>query len=102
MITPFSIDSLQFQYVNPCGEYVLSQRHGTRSGSKFNVVKLNITTEYITGLKGLFDPVNAIISLTFITNKGKFGPFGFNSNTDGDGFAASGTGYGCSKLEAHF
>ncbi|KAL4272575.1 hypothetical protein GQ457_13G023600 [Hibiscus cannabinus] len=89
---PSSIASLQFQYVNQHGQHVLSKLYGTSNGSKFNVLKLD-SSEYITGLKGLFDPVKGIRSLTFITNKKQFGPFGFNGDVDG----GAGSADGCSK-----
>ncbi|KAK8704073.1 hypothetical protein V6N13_047706 [Hibiscus sabdariffa] len=90
---PSSIASLQFQYVNQYGQHVLSKLYGTSNGSKFNVLKLD-SSEYITGVKGLFDPVKGIRSLTFVTNKKQIGPFGFNSNVDG----VAGGSDGCSKV----
>ncbi|KAK8548839.1 hypothetical protein V6N13_054392 [Hibiscus sabdariffa] len=91
--TPSAIASLQFKYANQ-GKHVLSDLLGTSDGLKFNAVLLQIS-EYITGVKGMLDPVNGIISLTFITSKSKFGPFGLNCDISGDGFAAAGSGSGC-------
>ncbi|KAK8548846.1 hypothetical protein V6N13_054385 [Hibiscus sabdariffa] len=93
---PSSIASLQFQYVNQYGQQVLSRLYGTSNGSKFNVLKLD-SSEYITGVKGSFDPVNGIRSLTFITDKRQFGPFGFNGKVGG-GAGGSGSADGCSKV----
>ncbi|KAK8704071.1 hypothetical protein V6N13_047704 [Hibiscus sabdariffa] len=84
--THSAIASLQFQYFTPSGEYVLSKLYGT-------------CNEFIIGVEGMLEPVNGIRSLTFVTNKRKFGPFGFN------GVGGSGSGMDCSKLapfDLHF
>ncbi|KAK8572087.1 hypothetical protein V6N12_028149 [Hibiscus sabdariffa] len=55
--------------------------------------------KFIIGVEGMLEPVNGIRSLTFVTNKRKFGPFGFN------GVGGSGSGMDCSKLapfDLHF
>ncbi|XP_039071261.1 jacalin-related lectin 2-like [Hibiscus syriacus] len=86
--TPSTIVSLQFKYTNLCARNVLSLQYGKSNGSHFNVVSLD-DSEYITGVKGMFDREKGIRSLTFITDKRKFGPFGY---IDGDDSAAGGSG----------
>ncbi|KAL3634653.1 hypothetical protein CASFOL_021707 [Castilleja foliolosa] len=69
------IRSIQFQYVED-GTRVMSKRHGYGSyGSKFDVVKLNYSTEYITWISG-YMLSNYLGSITFGTNHGEYGPFG--------------------------
>jgi len=72
------INSLQFLYVEN-GTSVLSEKHGGDCGPKFNVVTLNYPSEYLTGISGTYGytyPTMRVFSISFITNKRTYGPFG--------------------------
>ncbi|KAL3634657.1 hypothetical protein CASFOL_021711 [Castilleja foliolosa] len=75
-----NIYSIQFQYLKN-GALIMSKRHGKQSiGFKFDVVKLNYSTEYITWISG-FTFSNYVASITFGTNLGQYGPFGMLTST---------------------
>ncbi|KAG8372875.1 hypothetical protein BUALT_Bualt12G0112600 [Buddleja alternifolia] len=70
------INSIQFQYAEN-GTLVLSDRQGSNDGYKFDVVKLNHPSEYITWISGHKSYNNShLCSITFGTNNGEYGPFG--------------------------
>lgn len=68
------VHSLQFQYYED-GSLVLSDKRGLSGGSKFDVVKFNYPTEYLTCISGFKRP-DHLASITFTTNLGTYGPFG--------------------------
>ncbi|KAG5555277.1 hypothetical protein RHGRI_012720 [Rhododendron griersonianum] len=76
------IYSLQFLYVDQTGNLVLSDLHGGGfATSKFDVVKLDYPSEFITGISGCHGHVRCcrkkqILSITFTTNNRTYGPFG--------------------------
>ncbi|KAH7842404.1 hypothetical protein Vadar_004945 [Vaccinium darrowii] len=73
----YQINSLQFVYVEN-GTSVLSEKHGGDCGPKFNVVTLNYPSEYLVGISGsyTYNYVERVLSISFITNKRTYGPFG--------------------------
>ncbi|CAN1824123.1 Pentatricopeptide repeat-containing protein At1g19720 [Linum perenne] len=79
------VDSLQFEYDNK-GASIWSHKHGGTGGTKTDKVKLDYPNEYLTSINGyygsLYDwgPV-MIRSLTFETNKAKYGPYGDEQGT---------------------
>ncbi|XP_058212660.1 inactive protein RESTRICTED TEV MOVEMENT 1-like isoform X1 [Rhododendron vialii] len=77
------IYSLQYLYVDQNGNLVLSDSHGTAASQtyKFDVVKLDYPSEFITGISGCYGHPSAnsrmqILSITFTTNNRTYGPFG--------------------------
>ncbi|KAI8561823.1 hypothetical protein RHMOL_Rhmol04G0371400 [Rhododendron molle] len=75
--------SLQYLYVDENGNLVLSASHGTAGSAtyKFDVVKLDYPSEFITGISGCHGQYEAngckqILSITFTTNNRTYGPFG--------------------------
>ncbi|KAI8561826.1 hypothetical protein RHMOL_Rhmol04G0371700 [Rhododendron molle] len=68
------INSVQFQFVEN-GTLVLSEKHGGSDAPKFSTVRLSYPSEFLTGISGSHVYGN-IRSLTFITNKRAYGPFG--------------------------
>uniref|UniRef100_A0A5B7B841 Putative inactive protein RESTRICTED TEV MOVEMENT 1-like n=1 Tax=Davidia involucrata TaxID=16924 RepID=A0A5B7B841_DAVIN len=72
------INFIQFLYVEN-GTLVLSEKHGGKSGNKFNTVKLDYPSEFLTRLSGHVvyrDRGYDVDSITFGTNRGTHGPFG--------------------------
>ncbi|KAH7844120.1 hypothetical protein Vadar_024565 [Vaccinium darrowii] len=75
------INSLQFQFVEN-GTLVLSQKYGGSGGiipENFSVVTLNYPSEFLTGIN-VWHYNGQIVSLTFSTSKGRYGPFGGQSS----------------------
>ncbi|KAL4559459.1 hypothetical protein LXL04_031597 [Taraxacum kok-saghyz] len=76
------IHAIQFEYVKRDGESILSQIHGGKGGEKTEVVDLDYPGEYLTGISGYYGNVDgysgleAIMAVTFHTNKGIYGPYG--------------------------
>ncbi|KAK1427335.1 hypothetical protein QVD17_16018 [Tagetes erecta] len=76
------IYALQFEYIKKDGKSVLSQIHGGTDGSKIELVDLDVEEEFLTGISGIFGPVEgcngleAIVSITLYTNKRIHGPYG--------------------------
>ncbi|KAL7618746.1 hypothetical protein Lser_V15G00705 [Lactuca serriola] len=76
------IHAIQFEYVRRDGQSVLSQLHGGQGGEKTQVVDLDLPDEYLTGISGFYGPVEvhngleAIMAITFHTNKAIYGPYG--------------------------
>ncbi|XP_058210211.1 inactive protein RESTRICTED TEV MOVEMENT 1-like [Rhododendron vialii] len=80
------IHSLQFQFVKN-GTLVLSDKYGCTSAPKFNSVELNYPSELITGISGYCGNRDAVrcqfvTSISFITNKATYGPFGYPAQGD--------------------
>ncbi|KAL3812273.1 hypothetical protein ACJIZ3_013541 [Penstemon smallii] len=76
------INSIQFQYAEN-GTLVLSDLQGRSDGYKFDVVKLNHPSEYVTWISGFKNNNNShLISITFGTNHGQYGPFGQSTGKD--------------------
>ncbi|CAN1168610.1 Jacalin-related lectin 19 [Linum perenne] len=74
------IDSIRFVY-DKKGKTVIGERHGGLGGTKTAEIKLQYPDEYLTQIHGYYHPVvhgghPVIRSLTFTTNKRRFGPFG--------------------------
>ncbi|KAK1553668.1 hypothetical protein Q3G72_001871 [Acer saccharum] len=73
---------IQFRYQTKNGNSVESERHGEKSGDALYRIKLDSSSEYLIGIMGYYRPVEgnggfeAVCSLSFYTNKGKYGPFG--------------------------
>ncbi|KAG8372868.1 hypothetical protein BUALT_Bualt12G0111700 [Buddleja alternifolia] len=80
-----NISSIQFQYAEN-GTLLLSGRHGSPSTrtAKFDVVKLNYPSEYITWIscRTGYSYYDRLCSITFGTNHGQYGPFGRFDSTD--------------------
>ncbi|KAI3513208.1 hypothetical protein L1887_20535 [Cichorium endivia] len=79
------ISAIQFEYVKRDDKSVFSQMHGGTGGGKTEVINVDGTKEYLTGISGFCGPVEGyvglegITSITFHTNKGKHGPYGHES-----------------------
>ncbi|TXG52230.1 hypothetical protein EZV62_021399 [Acer yangbiense] len=73
---------IQFRYQTKNGNSIESERHGEKSGDALYRIKLDSSSEYLIGIMGYYRPVEgnggfkAVCSLSFYTNKGKYGPFG--------------------------
>ncbi|KAF7145449.1 hypothetical protein RHSIM_Rhsim04G0238100 [Rhododendron simsii] len=84
------IHSLQYLYVDQNGNLVLSDSHGTASDTpKFDVVKLDYPSEFITGISGCYCKIGSnsnkkILSITFTTNNRTYGPFGGRGGGEND------------------
>ncbi|KAI7729340.1 hypothetical protein M8C21_004794, partial [Ambrosia artemisiifolia] len=76
------IYALQFEYQKRDGKSVLSQIHGGADGHEIKVVNLDDKGEFIIGVSGCYGPVEghkgleAIVSISFHTNKRIHGPYG--------------------------
>ncbi|GLT98994.1 hypothetical protein SLE2022_164650 [Rubroshorea leprosula] len=73
------IQSIQFQYVVE-GTLVLSEMHGICNGPKFNLIRFNYPSEFLTGISGDCLANQKLSSLTITTNKRSYGPFGRFTN----------------------
>ncbi|CAH9122238.1 unnamed protein product [Cuscuta epithymum] len=69
-----SINSLRFLYFKD-GELQFSEDHGKLSGSS-QMIRLGYPTEFLTAVHGYRTNNNGVSSITFVTNKAKYGPFG--------------------------
>ncbi|KAK3231612.1 hypothetical protein Dsin_003493 [Dipteronia sinensis] len=73
---------IQLRYQTKNGKSVDSERHGDKSGDVLYRIKLDRSSEYLIGIMGYYRPIEgnggfeAVCSLSFYTNKGKYGPFG--------------------------
>ncbi|KAK2660531.1 hypothetical protein Ddye_007064 [Dipteronia dyeriana] len=73
---------IQLRYQTKNGNSVDSERHGDKSGDVLYRIKLDISSEYLSCVMGFYGPVEGsasfevVPSLSFYTNKGKYGPFG--------------------------
>ncbi|XP_059287349.1 inactive protein RESTRICTED TEV MOVEMENT 1-like isoform X2 [Lycium ferocissimum] len=73
-----SICSLQFLFVDN-GCFVLSDKHGSAITSKyFTTVALDFPSEFLTSIRGfcLHNNLGDLRSITFVTNKRTYGPYG--------------------------
>ncbi|KAI7729346.1 hypothetical protein M8C21_004800 [Ambrosia artemisiifolia] len=76
------IYALQFEYQKRDGKSVLSQIHGGTDGHEIKMVNLDDKGEFIIGVSGCYGPVEghkgleAIVSISFHTNKRIHGPYG--------------------------
>ncbi|KAI3792226.1 hypothetical protein L2E82_06100 [Cichorium intybus] len=69
-----TVYSIQFvSAVN--GKMLPSEVHGKPSGRKFDIVTIDDPEEYLTSVSGQHG-INKLVSVTFGTNKRKYGPFG--------------------------
>ncbi|CAN0878086.1 Jacalin-related lectin 19 [Linum grandiflorum] len=80
------VDSIRFVYDKKGGKTVVGERHGGLGGTKTAEIKLQYPDEYLTQIHGYYHPVvhgghPVIRSLTFTTNKRRFGPFGVEEGT---------------------
>ncbi|KAJ9536358.1 hypothetical protein OSB04_un000450 [Centaurea solstitialis] len=91
---------IQILYVKRDSKLILSSMHGGTSKDKLEqaaLVNLDGTDEYLTRISRLYGPVDgfngmeAITSITFHTNKAKYGPYGEQS---GDGYFTSAQSHG--------
>ncbi|KAJ9560236.1 hypothetical protein OSB04_005396 [Centaurea solstitialis] len=95
------IYAIQFEYVQRDAKSVLSPTHGGTGGDTMELVDLDGTDEYLTGISGFYGPVKgyngveAITSITFHTNKGKHGPYGEES---GAGYTCFSSTASCGKV----
>ncbi|XP_021600814.2 jacalin-related lectin 3 isoform X2 [Manihot esculenta] len=79
------VDSIQFEY-DKMGTSVWSDKHGGTGGFRTNKVKLDYPDEYLVSVSGHYGNVVdcgpiLIRSLTFESNKRKYGPFGIQQGT---------------------
>nr|XP_023900095.1 agglutinin-like [Quercus suber]POE51083.1 agglutinin [Quercus suber] len=69
-------------YQSRDGNPVWSQKHGGAGGDKINPIKLEVSKEFLVCIAGFYGPVKgsdsfkALRSITFYTNKAKYGPYG--------------------------
>ncbi|ESQ34825.1 hypothetical protein EUTSA_v10007145mg [Eutrema salsugineum] len=80
-----SIDSIQVEY-DKNGSSVWSEKRGGKGGTKFDKVKLDYPHEYLTSVRGTYGSFDVwghlcVRSLTFESNRKKYGPFGVESGT---------------------
>ncbi|TXG52231.1 hypothetical protein EZV62_021400 [Acer yangbiense] len=77
-----SIDAIQLLYQNKDGCSIMSKRHGGGLVDTIHRIKLDCSSEYLVGIMGFSGPIDgnggseALRSITFYSNKGKYGPFG--------------------------
>ncbi|KAF8112434.1 hypothetical protein N665_0064s0066 [Sinapis alba] len=81
----YSIDSIQVEY-DKNGSSVWCEKRGGKGGIKFDKVKLDYPHEYLTSVKGTYSAFDVwgnlcIRSLSFESNRKKYGPFGVESGT---------------------
>ncbi|KAL5780491.1 hypothetical protein ACOSQ2_011228 [Xanthoceras sorbifolium] len=76
---------VQLQYQNTDGQSIESKRHGggsSENGDTLCRINLDSQSEYLVGVMGFYGPIEgnrgfeAVSSVSFYTNKGKYGPFG--------------------------
>ncbi|KAF3947432.1 hypothetical protein CMV_026430 [Castanea mollissima] len=76
------IHAIRVLYESRDGKPVWSQKHGGAGGDKINTIKLEVSKEFLVRIAGFYGPVKgsdsfkALRSITFYTNKAKYGPFG--------------------------
>ncbi|PIN15246.1 hypothetical protein CDL12_12122 [Handroanthus impetiginosus] len=92
-----AISAVRFEYQKSVGGEFLSPLHGEPSEDIVNKIEINGPSEFLIGIEGYYGPiegngnVDVIRSLTFHTNKGKYGPMGteigtyFNSMNSSEG-----------------
>ncbi|KAL4592407.1 hypothetical protein LXL04_005400 [Taraxacum kok-saghyz] len=75
-----AIYSIQFVYVAD-GKLFPSKIHGSPDGLKFDTVTFDYPSEYLVSISGDHS-LEGLASITFGTNKRKYGPFGRNTEDD--------------------
>ncbi|KAL0012775.1 hypothetical protein SO802_007883 [Lithocarpus litseifolius] len=76
------IHAIRVLYERKDGEPVWSPKHGGDGGDQIKTIKLEVSKEFLVRIAGFYGPVNgsnsfkALRSITFYTNKAKYGPFG--------------------------
>uniref|UniRef100_A0A7N2M424 Jacalin-type lectin domain-containing protein n=2 Tax=Quercus lobata TaxID=97700 RepID=A0A7N2M424_QUELO len=76
------IHAIRVLYESRDGKPVWSHKHGGAGGDKINTIKFDISTEFLVGVVGFSGPVKgtdnfeALRSITFYTNNGRYGPYG--------------------------
>ncbi|KAJ8553294.1 hypothetical protein K7X08_023972 [Anisodus acutangulus] len=85
LVYSLCIDSITVVY-DQNGKPYRAEKHGGVGGSKTAQIKLQFPEEYLTSVSGYYSPVvyggtPVIRSLTFSSNKRKFGPFGVEGGT---------------------
>ncbi|KAM3356440.1 hypothetical protein P3S68_023154 [Capsicum galapagoense] len=76
-----TVYSLQFLFYEN-DTLVMSNKHGTNECESFCAVAFDYPTEFLTSISGSFRTSyehNILNSLSFVTNKGSYGPFGNTS-----------------------
>ncbi|XLS64847.1 hypothetical protein HN51_024821 [Arachis hypogaea] len=79
------IDSIQIEY-DKKGSSIWSQKHGGSGGHKTDRVKLDYPDEFLTSVHGYYGSLNQwgpnfVRSLSFVSNKKSYGPFGVEQGT---------------------
>ncbi|XP_068649280.1 jacalin-related lectin 3-like [Aristolochia californica] len=77
-----AIDSLLIEYHDKKGASVWSERHGGTGGTRTDKVMLDYPDEILLSINGFYGSITSrgpfmVRSLTFESNKRKYGPFGF-------------------------
>ncbi|EYU34206.1 hypothetical protein ABFS82_03G029100 [Erythranthe guttata] len=84
-----AMNSIQFEYVTRDRRRVWMPRHGFNRGGIVKKIDIDeCKNEYLIGVAGFYGPVDGINngldvirSITFYSNKGKYGPFGDENGT---------------------
>ncbi|KAG2319688.1 hypothetical protein Bca4012_054073 [Brassica carinata] len=81
----YSIDSIQVEY-DKNGSSVWSEKRGGKGGIKVDKINLDYPHEYLTSVKGTYSAFDVwgnlcIRSLSFESNRKRYGPFGVESGT---------------------
>ncbi|KAG9459248.1 hypothetical protein H6P81_003756 [Aristolochia fimbriata] len=81
-----AIDSLIIEYIEKKGASVWSPRHGGTGGSRTDKVLLDYPEEILHSINGYYGSTTiggplVVLSLSFESNKRKYGPFGFEQGT---------------------
>ncbi|KAK4478281.1 hypothetical protein RD792_017570 [Penstemon davidsonii] len=81
------IHSIQFKYRRRDGTSVWMPKHGGDGGDTMEKINIDYDDEFLVGVAGFYGPVenndglDVVRSLTFYTNKRKYGPFGNENGT---------------------
>ncbi|XP_030967987.1 agglutinin [Quercus lobata] len=76
------IHAIRVLYQSRDGEPVWSPKHGGEGGDPSDPIKLKVSNEFLIRIAGFYGPVEgngnfkALRSITFYTNKAKYGPYG--------------------------
>ncbi|XP_068652596.1 jacalin-related lectin 3 isoform X2 [Aristolochia californica] len=81
-----AIDSLRIEYQGKKGASVWSERHGGTGGARTDKVTLDYPDEILLSINGFYGSITTggpfvVRSLTFESNKRKYGPFGFQQGS---------------------
>ncbi|XP_030446659.2 jacalin-related lectin 3 [Syzygium oleosum] len=79
------IDSIQFEY-DMKGNSIWTEKHGGNGGCKVDRVKLDYPDEFLTSVHGHYGKLNEwgpvlVRSLTFVSNRKTYGPYGVEQGT---------------------